>query len=118
MKTRVGNPDKNDGKILVQYVRTRTPIEAFRMLQAGSPIDQAAGYYAGAGVLDKDFYMMDKLEKFHKIAELKMREQVARQEIAAIQQQYNESLKQQQDDAEKAKADSEAAQTPPAGPTN
>jgi len=113
MRKGIATPEKNSGLKLTIPVRTRTPLEAFQMLRQGQPIDITAGYYERNGMIEKDFYMMDKLEKFHKIAELKMREKVAKQEISL----YNESIKQQQHDAEKAKADSQAAETPQAGPT-
>jgi len=115
MRKGIASSEKNSGIKLTIPCRTRTPLEAFQMLRQGQPIDIMAGYYEREGMIEKDFYMMDKLEKFHKIAELKQREAVAKQEIDAVQRQYNESLKQKQHDAEKAKADSKAATTPVQG---
>lgn len=68
MKSRTGNPDKNSGMKLVIPVKTRSPMEAMKMLRAGQPIDQAAGYYSRSGVLEKDFYMMDNIDKLHALA--------------------------------------------------
>jgi len=116
MRKGIATPEKNSGLKLTIPCRTRTPIEAFQMLRQGQPIDIMAGYYEREGMIEKDFYMMDKLEKFHKIAELKMREKVAKEENAAIQRQYNESIKQQKHEAEKASG-SQATTTPPAGPS-
>jgi len=110
MRKGIATPEKNSGLKLTIPCRTRTPLEAFQMLRQGQPIDIMAGYYEREGMIEKDFYMMDKLEKFHKIAELKLREKVAKEENAAIMQHYNE-LKQQTND----KAN-QATQTPTAGP--
>lgn len=68
MRSKTANPDKNRGMKLVIPVKTRSPIEAMQMLRAGQPIDQAAGYYSRSGVLEKDFYMMDNIDKLHALA--------------------------------------------------
>jgi len=117
MRKGIASPEKNSGIKLTIPCRTRTPLEAFQMLRQGQPIDIMAGYYEREGMIEKDFYMMDKLEKYHKIAELKMREKIAKQEIDAVQRQYNEQQTFLKNEADKQKAGSQATSTPPAGPT-
>lgn len=117
MRRGIATPEKNSGIKLAIPCRTRSPLEAFQMLRQGQPIDIMGGYYEKEGMIEKDFFLMDKLEKFHKIAELKMRETIAKQEIDAIQRQYNEQQTYIKNEAEKSKADSQAAATPQAGPT-
>jgi len=71
MRRGIAKSEKNNGPKLTIPVRTRSPIEAFKMLRAGQPIDLAAGYYDEAGLVEPDFYFMDKLAKLHKLAEYK-----------------------------------------------
>lgn len=118
MRKGIASPEKNSGVKLTIPCRTRTPLEAFQMLRQGQPIDVMAGYYEKEGMIEKDFFLMDKLEKFHKVAELKMREKVAKQEIDAIQRQYNEQQTFLKNEADKQKADSEAAKAAPQGPAS
>lgn len=68
MRKGIASPDYNDGKVLTIPVKTRTPLEALKMLNAGNAIDQMAGYYSKSGVLEKDFYMMDNIDKLHALA--------------------------------------------------
>jgi len=118
MRKGIATPEKNSGLKVTIPVRTRTPIEAFQMLRQGQPIDIMAGYYEREGMIEKDFYMMDKLEKFHKIAELKQREALAKQEIHAIQREYNEQQNNQKNEAAKAQANGQTTQTPQSGPAD
>ena len=119
MRKGIATPEKNSGIKLALPVRTRTPLEAFQMLRQGQPIDIMAGYYEKEGMIEKDFYMMDKIEKLHKIAELKQREIVAKQEALAIQQEYNVQQQLINDEAKKASGEvavAAPAPGPAAGP--
>jgi len=116
MRKGIASPEKNSGIKLALPVRTRTPLEAFQMLRQGQPIDIMAGYYEKEGMIEKDFYMMDKIEKLHKIAELKQRELVAKQDALAIQQEFNVQQQQLIDDEAKKASGETAAAAPTPGP--
>jgi len=116
MRKGIATPEKNNGPKLTIPVRTRTPLEAFQMLRQGQPIDIMAGYYEREGMIEKDFFMMDKLEKHHKIAELKQREYVAKQEALAIQQEYNDQQQILKNEADKKSSGEVAKAAPQPGP--
>jgi len=87
-------PEANNKPSITLPSRTRTPIEAFQMLRLGHPVDVMAGYYDDQDLLDKDFWMMDKVAKLHHIADLrklegdlKRNEQMLHQEIKDHQTQ-------------------------------
>jgi len=77
--------DRNNGLKLVIPVKTRTPLEALQMLRAGQPIDVAAGYYADSGILEKDFYMMDNIDKLHALAGYRERMATAKTDYETLQ---------------------------------
>jgi len=93
MRKGTATPERNNKPSLTIPCRTRSPIEAFQMLRQGQPIDIMAGYYDDKDILDKDFWMMDKVAKLHHLAELKKLESDL--ERSAIWQQ-DEIRKQQQ----------------------
>jgi len=64
----VATPERNHSPKLTMVMSTRTPLQAFQMLRMGHPIDQIAGYYDQLGILEPDFYMMDKIQKLHALA--------------------------------------------------
>lgn len=74
-------PEKNSGKKLTQIIKTRTPLEALKMLRAGQPIDQMLGYYVDRGEAMPDVYRMDKLEKLYLLEELREQSRQAQEEI-------------------------------------
>lgn len=75
MKKGTAMRDKNSGLVLTIPVKTMDSLEAMKLLRAGHPIDVAAGYYSQSGILEKDFYMMDNIDKLHALAAY--REQMA-----------------------------------------
>jgi len=78
-------PDRNSGLKLVIPVKTRTPLEALQMLRAGQPIDVAAGYYSESGILEKDFYMMDNIDKLHALAAYREQMAISKTDIETLQ---------------------------------
>lgn len=71
MRKGTATPERNTSPKLVIPVQTRSPLEAFNLLRMGHPIDRMMGYYADSGILEKDPYMMDTVEKFHALAAYK-----------------------------------------------
>lgn len=102
MKRGIATPERNTLPSLTIPVRTRSPIEAFKMLRQGQPIDQAVGYYEDHGIeVEKDFFLMDKVEKLHKLAEY--RDRMARhksdyEDTVAWATEYKNNLKQKEDE--------------------
>lgn len=97
MKYGTATPEKNKGPKLTIPVKTRTPLEAYKMLLAGQPIDQIGQMYHIDGKVDKDFFMMDKTEKLRKLAELRQERDAAKGDIEYYTQLYEQTqLKQQQ----------------------
>lgn len=90
-------PEKNNSPKLTIPVKTRTPLEAFKMLQAGQPVDQIGQMYHLQHKVDKDFFMMDKTEKLRKIAELRSRADICKTDIEYYSSLYNESLLKQKE---------------------
>lgn len=78
MRKGIAKGEVNNKGSLTIPVRTRTPLEAFQMLRAGQPVDQALAYYIDQNEADKDLFMMDKVEKLHAIAEYRNRAEYAR----------------------------------------
>lgn len=95
MKKGIAKPDKNSGKKMVLLAQTRNPVEAFAMLKAGHPIDQAAGYYEKQGVDISDFYMMDKIGKLQALAAYKEIVATGKKELA----EFNEAVQKQKAEA-------------------
>lgn len=93
-------PEKNNSPKMTIPVKTRTPLEAYKMLLAGQPIDQIGQMYHIDGKVDKDFFMMDKTEKLRKIAELRQQRDSTKGDIEYYAQLYNETiLKQKQNES-------------------
>lgn len=105
MKIGKANAEKNNGPKLTIPVKTRTPLEAFQMLRAGQPIDQVAGYYDEEGILEEDFWLMDKLAKLHKLAEYKEVMEQKKMQYDALIKQQDEIEKLNKLNNEKAKQD-------------
>lgn len=70
MKKGVATPETRNNPKLTIVVKTRTPIEAFQMLRAGHPVDQALGFYT-ENYVGKDLHLMDNIEKLHLLAHFK-----------------------------------------------
>ena len=77
----MARPEPNNGKKLTQLVQTRSPIDALRMLRAGQPIDVMLGWYVERGEADDDVFKMDRLDKLHKLEELKSRSQALKMKL-------------------------------------
>lgn len=92
MRKGVATPEVNNEPKLTIPVKTRTPLEAFKMLRAGQPIDQAAGYYANNGTLEPDFFMMDPIEKLHALARYREMEAEAKADMEEAQSAYNAAM--------------------------
>jgi len=71
LRTGKVTPERNSGLKLAQVMSTRTPLQAFQLLRMGHPIDVMAGYYEEQGILESDFYMMDRIQKLHALAKYK-----------------------------------------------
>jgi len=87
--------EPNNGQKMVIVVKTRSPMEAYHMLKAGLPIDQAIGYYMKEGMIDKDAWMMDTVEKLHLLAEVRERKAHLRSDIEEMTMQAEEMRQQQ-----------------------
>jgi len=81
LRTGKVTPERNKGQKLTMVCSTRTPLQAFQMLRMGHPIDQMAGYYDEQGILEPDFYMMDKVQKLHALAKYKEMAATAKTDI-------------------------------------
>jgi len=103
MRRKQATPEVNLHKSLTIPVRTRTPIEAFKMLRAGQPVDQALAYYTDQNGADKDLFLMDKVEKLHAIRKYKAEAEYAKKQYQSDYAEYQSAQA-----ANKAKADAEA----------
>lgn len=112
LKKREAKPESNSKPSLTIPARTRSPIEAFRMLNAGQDIDVVAGYYDKDGTLPKDFHLMDKIEKLSLLSDLRQRKIQAKAEYDQIINHFNQQ-KQIQD--EQAKQNNQITQDPGPG---
>lgn len=83
--------EKNRNPSLTLPVKTRDVMEAYQMLLQGQAIDVMAGYYDEQELLDKDFWMMDKVAKLHHLSDLRQLEK-----NLGIQQQELETVINQQ----------------------
>lgn len=102
MRTKPATPEKNSGVKLTIPSRTRSPLEAFQMLEVGQNVDLVAGYYEKEGYLDPDFYMLDhigKLKELNKYKAMKAEKEAELKEYADSQQmaiaQANEAKQKQ-----------------------
>lgn len=93
MRKGIAKAEVNNKQSLTIPVRTRTPLEAFQMLRAGQPVDQALAYYIDQNGADKDLFLMDKVEKLQAIADYKSRADYARK---VFESDYDEYKKQQE----------------------
>lgn len=86
---RKGNakPEQNNGQKLTIPARTRSPLEAFKMFEAGQNIDLVAGYYEKEGYVEPDFYMMDHIGK---LKELNKYREMKKEKEGIIQKAYEE----------------------------
>jgi len=105
MRSKQATPEVNLHKSLTIPVRTRTPLEAFKLLRAGQPVDQALAYYTDQNGADKDLFLMDKVEKLHAIRKFKTEAEYAKKQYQADYAEYQAAQA-----ANKAKADAEAEQ--------
>lgn len=67
MKKGKATPEPERGPKLTMVVKTRTPLEAFKILRMGQPVDQALGFYTQE-YQGKDLHLMDDIEKLHLLA--------------------------------------------------
>jgi len=102
MKRGKSTPEKRIGKSLTLPYRTNSVLEAIRAQAVGKPIDVMSGYYAQEGMdVSGDFFMLDKLEKHHKIAEFKANKQILEQQLKDQQIQLKLHYEQQEAEAGK-----------------
>ncbi|WNK13958.1 MAG: hypothetical protein [Microvirus sp.] len=94
MRRGIATPEKNNGKKLTIPVKTRTPLEAFKMLAAGQPVDVAAGVYDDQGILPGSFYMMDTTAKLHALANIRQERDYYKNEISNLSKQYQDEQNQ------------------------
>lgn len=114
-------PEKNSGKKLTQIIKTRTPLEALKMLRAGQPIDQMLGYYVDRGEAMPDVYRMDKLEKLHLLEELREQSRQAQEDIKQkiLEAQENSNLNNSNNEQTASQGQTAPTQSPtPNAPTS
>lgn len=99
MRKGIATPEKNLRPSLTIPVKTRSPLEAFNLLRQGQPIDKMGAYYDDKGLLEKDFWMMDKVAKLHHLSEIKSLEADLQRNAEMIQSE----IKQQQINEQQAK---------------
>lgn len=98
--------EKNNGQKLTIPVHTRTPLEAFRMLEVGQPVDVLKGYYEGQGVeIDKDFQLMDHIEKLKQLNHYRSVLESRKSEFENLQKQYESSLQSKGEGKEQSKGE-------------
>lgn len=102
MKHGIAKAEKNKNPSLTINVKTRSPIEAFKMLRQGHPVDQMIGYYDVQGFPMDDVWMLDTTAKLHKLAEFRAMEknlshtaEGLEQELTNQKQIKDEEVKQQ-----------------------
>jgi len=116
MKFATSTPEKNNGQKLTIPARVISTLDAYKMYTQGHIIDRMAGYYSQAGVLEPNFFMMDKVQRLQalnrykdqvrelgsrqKELELKVNEQRANEEkqrraeyFQQLKEEFQESLK-------------------------
>jgi len=102
MRKGTATPERFNGRSITIPAQTRSPLEAFKMLRAGQPVDIMAGYYERQGMEIGDFHLKDKLEKLRILAEF--RENLKRHqtdiETLTLQIQHDEQQEKQRKDAE------------------
>lgn len=89
MRKGIATPETNLKKSLTIPVKTRSPLEAFQMLRAGQPVDQALAYYVDQNGEDKDLFLMDKVEKLHAISRFKTMAENAKMVYQSDLAEYN-----------------------------
>jgi len=108
MKKRgIARPEPNSGEKLVLFVRTRSPLEAYKMLMAGQPVDQTIGWYQSqTGDTEvQDVFMMDLPQKLRYINELKERVAIQRSDIEALTQEVTNIANHKQQQHERSVSD-------------
>jgi len=90
MKKGIARPEINNGKKLVAFVRTRSPLEAYQLLRAGQPIDQTIGWYQQQTNEVQDVSMMDTLAKLHYLSDLRDRVAIQRSDVEQMTQEVNQ----------------------------
>lgn len=93
MKKGIAKAEVNNEPSLTIPAQTRTPLEAFKMLRAGQPIDLVQGYYEKKGLVTKDFYMMDKTERLRALAQFREQESMYRSDYEEQLKQYQSQFK-------------------------
>jgi len=83
--------EPNNGQKMVMVIKTRSPMEAYHMLKAGLPIDQAIGYYMKEGMIEKDAWMLDTVEKLHLLAEVRERKAHLQSDIEEITREVEQN---------------------------
>lgn len=92
MRGGTAKPEVNSGKKLTLPARTMSPVEAYKALRQGQAIDQIGQLYHVSGHIDKDFFMMDKTEKLHKLQELREMRDHYKTDVEYWQGVYKEAL--------------------------
>jgi len=94
MRKGTAKPEKNNGQKLTIPSRTRSPLEAFQMLEVGQNVDLVAGYYEKEGYLDPDFYMMDKIGKLKELNRYRELKAEHEKELKQFQQSQDAAMAQ------------------------
>lgn len=92
MRGGTAKPEVNSGKKLTLPARTMSPVEAYKALRQGQAIDQIGQMYHVSGHVDKDFFLMDKTEKLHKLQELRERRDIYKNDAEYWLGVYKEAL--------------------------
>jgi len=95
MKRGIAKPESAKKIKLTIPARTITPLEAYEMYRMGQPIDAVAGYYDREDMLPDDFYMMDRIQKFHALAECRERMKETKKQALDLHAEVRELEKQE-----------------------
>lgn len=96
MRKGIAKPEKNKGEKLVLPVRTMNVLEAHQALSMGHQVDVMAGYYEKEGVLQPDFYMMDRIGKLHALAGYREKLKESRQKYESQVKEIDEEERKKQ----------------------
>jgi len=84
MKKGTAKSERTKGISLTLPARTNTIQDAIRAQKAGMPIDVMTGYYAEQGMDTGEFFMLDNVEKMHKIAEFRQNQIILKKELESL----------------------------------
>jgi len=91
MKRGIAKGEPRKGHSLTLPYNIPSIKDVYRAYHAGKPIDVMAGFYGQEGMdINPEFFMLDNLDKQHKIAEFKANMALLKEEEAELRNQLNQ----------------------------